>query len=162
MKLNWLPAPLHRAGLQLAHRLRVLTWPILKPHLQSVSIIGMASDGKLLLIRQSYGAGRWTLPGGGIHRGETPEAAARRELQEETGCEAAKLTLIETFEDTFLGATSTSHLFTGSVLNMPQADNREVLEARFFPTHSLPEPLNGKARQALRKWQAMQKLSSTT
>ena len=41
-------------------------------------------DGKILLIRNSYKS-VYTLPCGGIDRGETPVEAARRELQEEVG-----------------------------------------------------------------------------
>jgi len=44
--------------------------------------------GRLLVVRLSpvtQAAGRWNLPGGGIDFGEHPEAAAIRELREETG-----------------------------------------------------------------------------
>lgn len=34
--------------------------------------------------------GRWGLPGGGIRRGESPRAAALRELEEETGLRARR------------------------------------------------------------------------
>ena len=41
-------------------------------------------DGKLLLVRER-GAKRWSLPGGGVKKGENPVTAARREVDEETG-----------------------------------------------------------------------------
>jgi 8-oxo-dGTP diphosphatase len=44
----------------------------------------------LLLVRiapAEQGAGRWTLPGGGLDFGEDPAAGALRELREETGLE---------------------------------------------------------------------------
>src|ERR1700690_712037 len=41
-------------------------------------------SGKILLARHSYMAG-WSLPGGGVGRGEPPEAAILRELKEEIG-----------------------------------------------------------------------------
>lgn len=44
-------------------------------------------DGKVLLARHTYGAGkgRLIIPGGYLQRGETPEQAVVREINEETG-----------------------------------------------------------------------------
>lgn len=46
-------------------------------------------DGKVLLARHTYGAGkgRLIIPGGYLQNGESPEAALRREFLEETGVE---------------------------------------------------------------------------
>ncbi|MBN1484571.1 MAG: NUDIX hydrolase [Chloroflexia bacterium] len=46
-------------------------------------------DGRVLLHNKTtYPAGAWRLPSGGIEAGETPEEAAEREIQEETGLPA--------------------------------------------------------------------------
>jgi 8-oxo-dGTP diphosphatase len=43
--------------------------------------------GRLLLIRRGHAphAGLWSLPGGRVEAGESPEAAVEREVREETG-----------------------------------------------------------------------------
>ncbi len=64
-----------------------------------VTVLAATAEGSLLLVRQYRPAvGRETLelPSGHVEDGELPEAAARRELAEETGYEAEKLELLGT------------------------------------------------------------------
>ncbi|HTP24550.1 MAG TPA: NUDIX domain-containing protein, partial [Anaeromyxobacteraceae bacterium] len=57
------------------------------PDLHTISVTPIGSDGRVLLLRRRLG-GFWQPVTGRIESGETPEAAARRELFEETGAEA--------------------------------------------------------------------------
>lgn len=41
--------------------------------------------GKILVVKQWIGDGRWSLPGGGLHKGEDAAEGAVRETAEETG-----------------------------------------------------------------------------
>ncbi|OHB82687.1 MAG: NUDIX hydrolase [Planctomycetes bacterium RBG_16_64_12] len=56
-------------------------------------------DLKVLLIQRKHDpyAGHWALPGGFVDVGETPEEAARRELEEETGLKKVYLEQLCTF-----------------------------------------------------------------
>jgi ADP-ribose pyrophosphatase YjhB (NUDIX family) len=44
-------------------------------------------EGKILVMKQWISAGKWTLPGGGLHKDETAVDGAARELKEETSLE---------------------------------------------------------------------------
>jgi 8-oxo-dGTP diphosphatase len=59
------------------------------PRLTRLAAYGVIHQGgRMLLCRVApgnLGAGLWTLPGGGLEFGEAPEAAAVREVEEETG-----------------------------------------------------------------------------
>lgn len=146
------PAPLHRLALGVADPLRRMAWRVVRPRLRSVSVIAAAPGDRILLIRHSYGSGQWTFPGGGIKRNEAPEAAARRELREEASCELDGLHLVAEFEENVSGARSATWVFAGNLLSNPVADGREVIEARLFPLHSLPEPLGPLTRTRLDLW----------
>jgi len=59
-----------------------------------VAIAIPVRDGKLLVARRVEGShlgGHWEFPGGRVAPGEEPGAAARRELEEETGLRAERL-----------------------------------------------------------------------
>ncbi len=59
-----------------------------------IGIVVLRGDQVLLVRRGRPPAlGRWSLPGGGQELGETAEAAARRELFEETGLAVGRLVL---------------------------------------------------------------------
>jgi mutator protein MutT len=59
-------------------------WYIVHPKATGVKCALLRED-RVLLIRNSYGLRLWTLPGGGVKRGETIESAVIREMQEEVG-----------------------------------------------------------------------------
>jgi len=76
---------------EIVERLAGLGWTVGQaiPSLTRLAAYGVIRrDGRILLCRVApgnVGEGLWTLPGGGLAFGESPEAAAVREVEEETG-----------------------------------------------------------------------------
>lgn len=65
-------------------------WWRLRRQRHEGALVAIYVGQSLLMVRSSYRI-EWNLPGGGVRRGETPEAAARRELVEEIGVTAFPL-----------------------------------------------------------------------
>jgi putative (di)nucleoside polyphosphate hydrolase len=61
------------------------------PYRPCVGIALANRDGRLFFGRRMGSDDSWQMPQGGIDPGETPAAAARRELQEETGISKAEI-----------------------------------------------------------------------
>jgi 8-oxo-dGTP diphosphatase len=53
--------------------------------------------GRLLVVKENYGRYRWSLPGGAVEIGESPEEACVRETLEETGAEVRIDGLVGTY-----------------------------------------------------------------
>jgi ADP-ribose pyrophosphatase YjhB (NUDIX family) len=96
-------------------------WFVRRPHTQGVKCI--IGDGeRVIFVRHTYGNRRtWELPGGGVRRGEPPEATVRREMREELGLELDDLRLARA----------------------------EIAEARWAPVTAPPRPLGPHAAAVL-------------
>lgn len=147
-----IPRSLHRAALRWAHSVRHRWRVIRRVPLAGVSVFVTDKDGRLLLVRHSYGPGGWALPGGGMGRGEDPLAAARREVREEIGCVLEGVAVVDVIEEELSGSPHTAWLVSGRTQDHPRPDRREIVEARFFPLHSLPEPLTRLTRIRVEAW----------
>jgi 8-oxo-dGTP diphosphatase len=83
-------------------RLKKYTYDYPRPAVAvDLVIISKEKNRRVLLIRRKHDpfAGMWALPGGFVEMEESLEAAARRELKEETGVEAERLEQLYTFGD---------------------------------------------------------------
>lgn len=104
----------------------------------TVGVVPLVDPGRVLLVRQFRHLMRsdsWELPGGGGLPGETPEAAAQRELREEGGCRAGRLTLLTRFWPSSAYLDEEAYCFIGEELvdDPLPADGDEFFERRVFP-----------------------------
>ncbi|GFE75226.1 NUDIX domain-containing protein [Novosphingobium sp. TCA1] len=150
--LHRLPAPLHRKLYRLAHWGRKQVWRIWRPSLDGVRVLALDGEGRVLLVRHSYGSDRWMPPGGGLGRREDPVAAARRELLEETGCALSDARLLAIATEDLVGASNHVHVVAGRTGDLPRVDGREIVEARFFSMDALPQPMAARLPAELRQW----------
>ncbi|MBD2840868.1 NUDIX domain-containing protein [Erythrobacter rubeus] len=150
--LGLIPAPIHRAIMPIAHRLRHRWRRFLGRPIAGVSVVVTNLQGDVLLLRHSYGPKVWALPGGGLKRGEDPQECARREVREELGIELKALHEVARLHEVLSGSPHTAYILTATCNVQPKPDRREVVEARYFPSHSLPEPLGELTKARIAAW----------
>jgi len=123
---------------------------------ECVGILPFLDPDTVLLVGQyRYVAGDffWEMPTGGMHPGETMEEAAQRELAEEAGHTARRLTLLTSFHTSKSVMEETAHLFIGEDL-VPvarrAADPTEFIEVRPVPfEETLQMVLDGRIKDAM-------------
>ena len=133
----------------------------------SVLILGRGRDGTtVLLVRRAFAPARgaWDVPGGFIERGETAEAAAKREAREELGVDVRLERFVGIFPDTYTfgGERQPSlNIYFAARLPRPNASIRpadDVSGFRWFGLDRLPRRLafknNMQALRALRRMPA--------
>jgi 8-oxo-dGTP pyrophosphatase MutT (NUDIX family) len=140
-----IPAPLHRMALRLAHAVRRRWWRIAQVRLQGCRVFAFDDEGRVLLIRHSYGSGNWMLPGGGLGRHEDPLDAALRELAEETGLRLALPHRFAEVEEPLYGTVNHVHLIAGQAKGT-------VIEARYFAADALPPDLSPMLAARFHTW----------
>ncbi len=112
-------------------------------------------NGKFLIQQRkgSHGEGTWSVPGGHLEYGETPEDTSHREVLEETGCEIGNIRFAAVTNDFF--ERESKHYITWWVMSDWLKNEPRILEPNkctaqmWVDFDSLPEPLFLPWRQLL-------------
>ena len=106
-------------------------------HRGSVAAIPVDDEGRLVLVRQyrhPVAQALWEVPAGVLEKGESPEQAIRRELEEEVGRRAGHLEHLATFHPTPGFCDEVLHLFRATRLEEAPVhpDDDEILEVKWY------------------------------
>ena len=131
-------------------------YPVLHVGL-TVGVVPFVDAGRVLLIRQFRHLARaesWELPGGGGQPGEIPEAAAQRELREEGGYRAGRLTFLTRFypSNAYLDETAYCYIGEDLVADPLPGDADEFFERRVVSfTEALRMALDDRITESVSK-----------
>jgi 8-oxo-dGTP pyrophosphatase MutT (NUDIX family) len=111
-----------------------LSWPLLFLYLRRTerTRIVVLCGHEVLVVRRWLGGG-WSLPGGGLHPGESPENGAIRELREETGVEVNATDLQKLYSKR--ARTEHSLRYRAHVFGLRLKQKPQVARQRFELTH---------------------------
>lgn len=147
-------SPLVTIWYRLTHPVYLRLWRWRGPTTVGVKVIVTDPEGRVLLVKTRYQR-MWTLPGGGVHRRETPEDAAARELREETGVRIASEELIfagllSNFAE---GKSDYIAVYAAAVpAETALAPGIEIAAARFLDQDALPENASPATRRRVASW----------
>jgi 8-oxo-dGTP diphosphatase len=100
-------------------------------------------DGRVLLVKHTYGKLNWELPGGGGEPHESPAETAVREVKEETGLTVVARHVTGSY---YIAENETLHfVFWCRALEaeaVPCPDRAEISECGFWPVEALPRPIS--------------------
>lgn len=138
-------------GSRLLHRAFKVVWRVFGPTTMGVKTIARDPDGRILLVKARY-LEQWTLPGGGVHKRETPEDAASRELREETGIRVAPddLRLVGLLSSFSEGKSDYVAMFACEIeRDVAPFPGGEIEGAAFFRVDALPDAMSERTRRRI-------------
>jgi ADP-ribose pyrophosphatase YjhB (NUDIX family) len=103
--------------------------------------------GRVLVVKENYGRFRWSLPGGSVGDGESPESACVREALEETGVEVRIENLVGTYELPDI----TVYAFRCAIASGEPAlqPTEELTAVEWLAPDAIPEPKSNVLHHAL-------------
>lgn len=146
----------------LRQRIGVMAWWAVLPGLivylynRPRTRLWLESEGTVAVVKGWLGNGKWTLPGGGLHRGEAPVTGLLREVWEETGLQLDGEQVRPAFQERYAarGIVFPCHYFAAELPARPALKPRqlEIIEVAWIDPAELtvrtanPDVLAAKAR----------------
>ena len=136
--------------LRLADRARRIVWRIFGPRTIGVRGLVVDPEGKVLLVRHSYGPPAWHLPGGGVKRREGLVPALHRELAQECGITiTGPVRLLGTYSNLRDGKSDHISVFIVDSWRQKGVDDAEIAGMAFFAPDALPAAASPGTRRRL-------------
>ena len=107
-----------------------------------VGAVILDRQGRVLLVRHSYGRRGWELPGGGRKSKESLDEAVRREVREELGVGALTAELRAIYYEPDVGQHHFAFLCRLPDGADPKPSSAEILECGYWPVDGLPRPIH--------------------
>jgi 8-oxo-dGTP pyrophosphatase MutT (NUDIX family) len=112
-----------------------LDYWVIRARREAAGVVPVDAAGRVLLVRQwrhTVEKLLWSIPAGGVEPGEAPADAAARELREETGYDAGRVTPLVRYHPSVGVYAQTYHVFLGEDLSgAGRADPREIVDQRW-------------------------------
>lgn len=120
----------------------------------AVAVVVPYGEG-ILLGRRAIDPGRgyWSFPSGYVDRGEVVEAAAVREVREETGLGVELDGLVGLYSDE--GQPVVLAVYAGRVVDGSPSPGEEMLEVAVFPADALPSMAFPHDQEIIRDWRRL-------
>ena len=127
-----------------------LRWRLFHPVTLGARVILLRGE-EVLLIRHTYRGG-WYFPGGGVDKGETLEAAARREAEEEAKATVQDVALLGLYSNFREGKSDHVAVFFSRQFELRDfVPNNEIAAREWFPLDRLPETISPATAARLRE-----------
>jgi 8-oxo-dGTP diphosphatase len=119
------------------------------------AVLALSGDNQVLLVRRKAepARGSWCLPGGFMEIGETPQATAIRECQEESGFTVEITGLIEVYYYENYRGSGVLIVYKGRIIAGTAQPNDDADAVAFFGPDELPENISFESNiDALTRW----------
>ena len=132
---------------RLAGKAARIAWRLTRPRTIGVRAILLDRDGRIALVRHTC-MDQWYLPGGGVKKGESIDAALHRELAEEVGVTDARIErVLGVYHNRREGKDDHIVIFVvqggpDASAELRRADLAEIEETGWFAPDALPAPLS--------------------